>query len=109
MKAVSFAGVGVSIGVMSAVAVYAQNETTATGHGLKSEVVADATGNLRVPDDYHTTYQFLGSWAVASDQGHDSKELHLVYASPGTIAAYRNDGRFPDGAGAGERGVSGRH
>jgi len=23
--------------------------------------------------------------------------LHVVYASPGTIAAYRKDGHFPDG------------
>jgi hypothetical protein len=40
----------------------------------------------------------LGSWAVAADQGQGSKELHVVYASPGTIAAYRRDGRFPNGA-----------
>jgi Cytochrome P460 len=44
------------------------------------------------------TYQFLGSWAVASDQGQGSKELHVVYASPGTVTAYRRDGGFPDGA-----------
>jgi len=59
--------------------------------------VVDASGNLRVPGDYQTTYQFLGSWAVASDQGRGSKELHVVYASPDAIAAYRKDGRFPDG------------
>jgi hypothetical protein len=53
---------------------------------------------LHVPDDYRTTHQFLGSWAVAADQGKGSKELHDVYASPGTIAAYRRDGKFPDGA-----------
>jgi hypothetical protein len=35
---------------------------------------------------------------VAADQGKGSKELHDVYASPGTIAAYRRDGKFPDGA-----------
>src|SRR5262249_12906840 len=42
--------------------------------------------------------ELLGSWAVAADQGQGSKQLHVVYASPGTIAAYRTDGRFPDGA-----------
>src|SRR5262249_52535656 len=51
-----------------------------------------------VPDAYRTTYQFLGSWAIAADQGAGSKELHVVYVSPGTIAAYQKDGRFPDGA-----------
>jgi hypothetical protein len=50
-----------------------------------------------VTDAYRTTYQLLGSWAVAADQGQGLKELHVVYASPGTITAYRKDGRFHDG------------
>ena len=58
----------------------------------------DASGNLRVPDDYRTPYQFLGSWAVAADQGQGSKEIHVVYASPGAAAAYRKNGRFADGS-----------
>jgi Cytochrome P460 len=49
-----------------------------------------------VPDSYRATFQLLGSWAVAADQG--SKELHVVYASPGTIDGYRKDRHFPDGA-----------
>lgn len=65
---------------------------------LIAEAVADANGNLHVPDAYRTTYQFLGTWAVAADQGQGSEELHAVYASPGTITAYRKDGHFPDGA-----------
>lgn len=36
-------------------------------------------------------------WAVARDDGPGSKQLHGVYASPGTFAAYRKDGHFPDG------------
>ena len=82
---------------MLAVAGYGQMNTTASSDGPKAEAVVDATGNLRVPDAYRTTYQFLGSWAVAADEGQGSKELHVVYASPGTITAYRKDGRFPDG------------
>jgi hypothetical protein len=35
---------------------------------------------------------------VASDKGQGSKELHVVYTSPETIAEYRKEGRFPDGA-----------
>jgi hypothetical protein len=42
-----------------------------------------------VPADYQTVYQMLGSWAVAADDGSGSKEMRVVYASPGTIAAYR--------------------
>jgi len=56
------------------------------------------SGNLRVPSDYRTAYQFLGSWAVAADQGRGAKQIHTVYASPGTIAAYRKGGRFADGS-----------
>src|SRR5246500_6049828 len=63
-----------------------------------TEKVVDASGNLRVPGDYRTAYQFLGSWAVAADQGPGSKEIHLVYASPGTAAAYQKNGRFTDGS-----------
>jgi hypothetical protein len=33
----------------------------------KTEMVVDASGNLRVPVDYRTAYQFLGSWVVAAD------------------------------------------
>ena len=64
--------------------------------GITAAVVDDA-GNLSVPADYRTAYQMLGSWAVAADEGPGSKQLHVVYASPGTIAAYRKDGHFPDG------------
>jgi hypothetical protein len=63
-----------------------------------SEAVADANGNLHVPSAYRATYQFLGTWSVAIDQSPGAKELHLVYASPGAVAAYRKDGHFPDGA-----------
>jgi hypothetical protein len=64
----------------------------------KTERVVDASGNLRVPGDYRTAYQSLGSWAVATDQGQGSKEIHVVYASPGTITAYRKNGHFADGS-----------
>jgi hypothetical protein len=57
----------------------------------------DAEGNLRVPTDYRSTYQFLGSWAVAAEEGKGAGQLHVVYASPGTIAAYNETGRFLDG------------
>ena len=68
-----------------------------TNNGSKADVAVDANGNLHLPDDYLTTYQFLGSWAVAADLDKGSKELHDVYASPGTIDAYRAGERFPDG------------
>ena len=95
MRIINQVGIGIAVLLaMSAVAAYGQQKDTAS----KADTVVDANGNLHVPDDYRTIYQFLGSWAVAADQGKGSKEIHNVYASPGTIVAYRRDGRFPDGA-----------
>jgi len=60
--------------------------------------VVDARGSLHVPEDYRTSYQFLGSWALPADTGKSTKEIHNVYASPGAIDAYRKTGHFPEGA-----------
>jgi hypothetical protein len=58
----------------------------------------DVAGNLKVPSDYRETYQYLGSWSPAPDKpGEGSKQAHNVYASPGTIEAFRKSGKFPDG------------
>lgn len=59
--------------------------------------VVNAHGDLRVPENYRTSYEFLGTWAVAADEGAGAKQMHSVYASPGTSAAYRKTGKFPDG------------
>jgi hypothetical protein len=83
---------------MFAIAAHGQMDTAGSSNAPKAAAVDDAAGNLHVPDAYRTTYQSLGSWAVGADQGQGSKELHIVYASPGTIAAYRKDGHFPDAA-----------
>jgi hypothetical protein len=82
--------------VIGAVTAYRQIDMRSQYGGTTAAVVDDK-GNLRVPADYQTVYQMLGSWAVAADDGPGSKEMHVVYASPGTIAAYRKDGHFPDG------------
>jgi hypothetical protein len=63
-----------------------------------AERVADAKGNLHVPEDYRTKYRFIGSWAVAADSGSGSKEMHTVYASPGAVEGYLKTGHFEDGA-----------
>jgi hypothetical protein len=73
-------------------------QAAAPGNWGQDESVVDANGNLHVPHEYGTTYQFLGSWAVANDHGQGAKQVHIVYASPGTIAAYHKTGRFPDGS-----------
>jgi len=61
------------------------------------ESVSDAQGNLHIPPGYRTKYEFLGSWEIADTTGPSAKQMHNVYASPGTIAAFRREGHFPDG------------
>jgi hypothetical protein len=92
-KVTTAAGV-VLAGILGMIAIAANGQMSAA---VKEQTVTDAAGNLHVPTAYRTTYESLGSWAVAAEQGQGLKELHAVYASPGTIDAYRKDGRFPDG------------
>jgi hypothetical protein len=84
--------------VMTALIAGAPPASFAVDHAAKPDPVVDANGKLHVPDGYRTGYQYLGTWAVAKDQGAGSEELHVVYASPGTIDAYRKTGQFQDGA-----------
>jgi len=65
----------------------------AGGGGLPPEVTAE--GAIQLPRDYRG-WRLLGTWSVAGEDG--AAELHAVYARPETLAAYRRDSRFPDGA-----------
>jgi hypothetical protein len=98
MKAIKAAIGAVGFAAVIAIAAHAQTSSPPVNNALKAEAAADTNGNLHVPGAYRTTYEFLGAWAVAADRGQGSKELHVVYALPGTITAYRKDGQFPDGA-----------
>jgi Cytochrome P460 len=99
MRTVNIVGIGFAgMSIVIAVTAHGQLNTATSNNEPETEMVVDSNGNLHVPKAYRTTYQSLGSWAVAADQGQGSKELHVVYASPGTIAAYGESGRFPDGA-----------
>jgi hypothetical protein len=62
-----------------------------------ADTPAANTGDaLRVPANYRSTFEYLGSWSIAGDKG--AKEMHIVYASPGAIAGYNRAGHFADGA-----------
>jgi Cytochrome P460 len=67
------------------------------GGASAGESVVDGNGNMHVPENYRREYEYLGSWAVAADQGQGSKDLHVVYASPGAAEAYKAGGHIPDG------------
>jgi hypothetical protein len=95
MKAIGIA-FAVTLIAVSPVTLAQMNGSASTG-GLAGAKVVDSKGNLRVPENYRTLYQVLGSWAIAADDGQGSKEIHEVYASPGAIDGYRATGRFLDG------------
>ena len=62
MRIINQTGIGMAaLLTMVAVAAYGQKDT-ASDNASKADAVADANGNLHVPDNYRTTYQFLGSW-----------------------------------------------
>lgn len=63
-----------------------------------AQSAADAQGNISVPSDYRSTFQYLGSWAIAKRDGKGAEQIHTVYASPGAVEGYMKDGHFPDGA-----------
>ncbi|HEY1945532.1 MAG TPA: cytochrome P460 family protein [Bryobacteraceae bacterium] len=65
-------------------------------HTNKLSPVEDAQGNLHVPTDYRDHYEYLGAWSVAADKTPGAKQLHVVYASPGTRAVFQRTGKFPD-------------
>nr|WP_089934190.1 cytochrome P460 family protein [Candidatus Entotheonella palauensis] len=55
----------------------------------------DETGSIGFPKDFRTTMVHLGSWFVPEG---DASGFHDVYTEASTVEAYRQTGRFPDGA-----------
>jgi hypothetical protein len=97
MRIISALGIAlIGFSMMVGVTACGQADTPSRYTGAAAAVV-DGKGNMHVPTDYQTAYQVLGTWAVAADKGPGSKGVHMVYASPGTVAAYRKTGHYPDG------------
>ena len=57
---------------------------------------SDKDGNIHVPERYRMGYEYLGTWSVGGKTP-GAEQLHFVYASPGATAAFRKEGKFPDG------------
>ena len=87
-----------AVGLLALVLLAAYEQMGIAANDPSAKGVVDANGNLRVPANYRTSYQFLGTWAVQEAPDKSPNQLHIVYASPGTIAAYRKHKRFPDGS-----------
>jgi hypothetical protein len=73
-----------------AIEVAAQNQGAFNGFQL-----VDKSGNIRKPANVRDTYQALGAYTVLDPKGN---QMHVTYASPGTAEAFRQTGKFPDGA-----------
>ncbi len=59
----------------------------------------DAQGNISRPTDFLTGRQWthLGAWAVVNENG-EGNGMHNVYTTHDVVKAYRDTGKFPDGA-----------
>ncbi len=93
---------GGCLGAMALVAMVAigaatPDDSPAHAAGDFSPYVTKNGGIMR-PTDYRDTFEFLGTYAVATKPGQPVDEMHVVYARPEDIRSYRRDGKFPDGA-----------
>ena len=59
----------------------------------------DASGNISRPTDFLTgdNWTHLGAWAVVNETG-EGNGMHNVYTTHDVVAAYKQTGKFPDGA-----------
>ena len=57
----------------------------------------DSRGNIILPTDFRSTWVHLGSWAVPAQRVPYSG-FHDVYSQPGSYKAYKETGKWPDGA-----------
>lgn len=55
----------------------------------------DKEGNISLPEDFRLNMVHLGSWFVADG---DASGFHDVYTEAESAMAYRETGKFPDGA-----------
>ncbi len=64
-------------------------------YGLSSYV--DTRGNISRPDSFREDWTHLGSWYVTSEGMSDGATLHDVYATPESVASFKETGEWPDG------------
>ncbi|WP_240184225.1 cytochrome P460 family protein [Halomonas sp. BN3-1] len=55
----------------------------------------DSEGTISLPDNFRTEMAHLGSWFVPEG---DASGFHNVYTEPESVASFRENGVFPDGA-----------
>lgn len=68
--------------------------------------LVDGEGNITLPKNFRSDWTFLGTWSIADKDvepssaasGHGAAGLHNVYTQRGVAEAFRQNGKFPDGA-----------
>jgi len=55
----------------------------------------DSAGSIRFPQGFQTSMVHLGSWFVPEGE---ASGFHDVYTEKASVEAFRNSGKFPDGA-----------
>ena len=70
------------------------NASAADTKSTFSEFVDD-NGLISLPKDFRNTMSHLGSWFVPEG---DASGFHDVYSQQADVTAYRETGKFPDGA-----------
>jgi hypothetical protein len=100
MQNTAVAAAGALALILAGTGVLAQQQTSSPGGSqvaLRADgfQYVDEHGNIRRPDRVRDTFPSLGAvWVNGDPEG----EMHLVWTTPGTAAAYRSDKQFPDGA-----------
>ena len=58
----------------------------------------DDRGQISRPTGFRDNWVHLGTWFVEDDQTASGPGVHDVYADPASVAAFRDNGQWPDGA-----------
>jgi hypothetical protein len=85
--------------------VYGGNQNGANQTSISNQPAPEGTlgkyvgkdGAITLPEDYRLKWIHLGSWYIEDKKGGPG-EVHDVYAEPETVAAFRNTGKWPQGA-----------
>lgn len=76
-------------------AAWPQDAQAADDAGFSEYV--DAEGNITRPEGYRDEWVHLGTWRVADDEEARGPGIHDVYADPESVAAFKENGQWPDG------------
>jgi cytochrome P460 len=70
--------------------------TVSGEYGFSSYV--DSKGKIRRPDNFREDWTHLGSWYVTNEGMSEGATLHDVYATPESVASFKEKGEWPDGS-----------